>query len=35
MAEVDGMNDEQIKAAIKEMESQLRREKNDFTNLNK
>jgi len=35
MAEVDGMNDEQLKAAVKEMESQIRREKNDFTNLNK
>jgi len=35
MAEVEGMNDEQLKAAVKEMESQIRREKNDFTNLNK
>jgi len=35
MAELEGMNDEQLKAAVKEMESQIRREKNDFTNLNK
>jgi len=35
MKEVEGMNDEQLKAAVKEMESQIRREKNDFTNLNK
>jgi len=35
MAELDGMSDEQLRAAIKEMESQIRREKNDFTNLNK
>jgi hypothetical protein len=35
MAELDGMSEEQIRAAIKEMESQIRREKNDFTNLNK
>ena len=35
MAELDGMSDEQLRAAIKEIESQIRREKNDFTNLNK
>jgi 26S proteasome regulatory subunit T5 len=35
MAELDGMTDDQLKAAVKEMESQIRREKNDFTNLNK
>ena len=35
MAEIDGMTDEQLKAAIKELEPQIRREKNDFTNLNK
>ena len=35
MAELDGMTDEQITSAIKEMESQIRREKNDFTNSKK
>jgi len=35
MAELEGMSEEQLKATIKEMESQIRREKNDFTNLNK
>jgi 26S proteasome regulatory subunit T5 len=33
MAEVNNMSDEQLKAAVKEMESQIRREKNDYTNL--
>jgi hypothetical protein len=33
MAEVNNMSDDQLKAAIKEMESQIRREKNDYTNL--
>ena len=35
MAELEGMNDEQIQSAIKEMESQIRREKNEFTNSKK
>ena len=35
MAELEGMTDEQITSAIKEMESQIRREKNDFTNAKK
>ena len=35
MAEVDGMTDEQLNQQIKEMESQIRREKNDYTNLSK
>lgn len=35
MKEVEGMTDEQLKAAIRDMESQIRREKNDFTTLNK
>lgn len=35
MAELEGMTDEQITSAIKEMESQIRREKNDFTNNKK
>ena len=35
MAELDGMTDEQITQAIKEMESQIRREKNDYTNVKK
>lgn len=35
LKELEGMTDEQIQAAIKEMESQIRREKNDFTNINK
>ena len=35
MAELDGMTDEQIASTIKEMESQIRREKNDFTNSKK
>ena len=32
MAEIEGMTDAQIEAAIKEMESQIRRERNEFTN---
>lgn len=35
MAELEGMSDEQINATIKEMESQIRREKNEFTNNKK
>jgi len=35
MAELDGMTDEQIQSTIREMESQIRREKNDFTNMKK
>ena len=35
MAELEGMTDEQIGSTIKEMESQIRREKNDFTNSKK
>lgn len=35
MAELDGMTDDQVTAAIKEMESQIRREKNEFTNVKK
>ena len=35
MAEIEGMTDAQIEAAVKEMESQIRREKNDFTNAKK
>ena len=32
MAEIEGMTDTQIEAAIKEMESQIRRERNEYTN---
>ena len=35
MAELEGMTDEQITSAIKEMESLIRREKNEFTNAKK
>jgi 26S proteasome regulatory subunit T5 len=35
MAELEGMTDDQITASIKEMESQIRREKNEFTNAKK
>ena len=35
MAELEGMTDEQLTAAIKEMESLIRREKNEFTNSKK
>ena len=35
LKEMEGMTDEQIQSAIKDMESQIRREKNDFTNINK
>jgi 26S proteasome regulatory subunit T5 len=35
MAEIEGMTDAQIEAAIKEMESQIRRERNEFTNAKK
>jgi hypothetical protein len=35
MAELDGMTDDQLTSQIKEMEANIRREKNDFTNLNK
>lgn len=35
MAEVNNMSDEQLKAAIKDMEAAIRKEKNDFTNLQK
>lgn len=35
MAELEGMTDEQISASIKEMESLIRREKNEFTNAKK
>lgn len=35
MAEIDGMTDAQLESAIKEMESQIRRERNEFTNAKK
>lgn len=35
MAEIDGMTDAQIEAAVKEMESQIRRERNEYTNTKK
>ena len=35
MAELEGMTDEQITGSIKEMESLIRREKNEFTNSKK
>ena len=35
MAEIEGMTDAQIEAAVKEMESQIRRERNEFTNAKK
>ena len=35
MAEIEGMTDAQIEAAIKEMESQIRRERNEYTNTKK
>jgi len=35
MAELDGMTDEQVTQSIREMESLIRREKNDFTNSKK
>jgi len=35
MAEIEGLTDTQIEAQIKEMESQIRRERNDFTNAKK
>ena len=35
MAELDGMTDEQVAQSIKEMESLIRREKNEFTNSKK
>jgi len=35
MAEIEGLTDTQIEAQIKEMESQIRRERNDLTNAKK
>lgn len=35
MASLEGMSDEQIQAAIRELESQIRRERNEFTNNKK
>ena len=35
MSEIEGMSDEVLKIQIKDLESMIRREKNDFTNLNK
>ena len=35
LAEIEGMTDAQLEAAIKEMESQIRRERNEFTNAKK
>ena len=35
MAELDAMSDDQITQAIREMEAQVRREKNDLTNYKK
>lgn len=35
MAEIEGMTDEQLQAALREMDSQIRRERNEFTNNKK
>lgn len=35
LAEIEGMTDGQLEAAIKEMDSQIRREKNELTNTKK
>lgn len=35
MAEVEGMTDAQLQAAIREMDSVIRKEKNEFTNAKK
>ena len=35
MAEVEGMTDAQLQAAIREMDSVIRKEKNEFTNVKK
>ena len=35
MAEIEGMTDEQLQAALREMDSQIRRERNEYTNNKK
>ena len=35
MAEIEGMTDEQLRAALRELDSQIRRERNEFTNNKK